>query len=46
METIVKIAIRAAVGWIIEQIAADVLREMGVRAHSAKVADAVVGALV
>jgi hypothetical protein len=46
MDKIVKIAFGLAVGWVVEQLAAGALREIGVPAHTAKVAGAVVGAIV
>lgn len=46
VDTVVKIAIGAVVGWVVEQAAANVLRELGVPPHTAKVAGAVAGALL
>jgi hypothetical protein len=46
MQTIVKIAVGAAIGWFVEQVAADILRELGAPPHTAKVAGAIAGALV
>jgi hypothetical protein len=44
MEKIVKIAAGLAIGWIVEQMASNVPRKMGVPPHAAKVAGAVIGA--
>lgn len=46
MNKIIGIAVGAFIGWIIEQAAQDMLQEMGVPEHTAKVAGAVVGAIV
>jgi hypothetical protein len=46
MGTIAKVAVGVALGWLVEQVAADLLRQVGVPPHTAKVAGAVVGALV
>lgn len=46
MNKIIGIAIGALIGWVIEQAAQEILEDMGVPDHTAKVAGAVVGAIV
>lgn len=46
MNKIIGAAIGAFIGWIIEQAGQDMLEELGVPEHTAKVAGAVVGAIV
>jgi len=46
VQAIIKIAVGVAVGRVVEQVAAEVLRDLGIPPHTAKVAGGVVAALV
>ncbi len=43
---VIKAAIGLAIGWVVDQAAAELLRELGAPPHTAKAVGAVVGALV